>query len=74
MIAAVKGLPQEVLDMIEYREWSLRTREGVARFQELKGKSLPAIAIEGKLVFESRIPPGEDLIAAIQQADFGRTH
>jgi len=68
MVAAVKGLPQNILDRIEYREWSLRTREGVARFRELKGKSLPAVAIEGKLVFEAEIPPAEILIAAILTA------
>jgi hypothetical protein len=32
----------------------------------LKAKSLPALAIDGKLAFESMIPPGEDLIAAIE--------
>jgi hypothetical protein len=68
MVAAVKDLPQEVLEKIDYREWSLRTPEGVARFRELKAKSLPAVAIEGKLAFESMIPPGEDLVAAIESA------
>jgi hypothetical protein len=65
MVAAVKDLPQEILDEIEYRQWSLRTLEGVRRFQELGAKNLPSIAIEGALVFEAQIPPAEDLIAAI---------
>jgi hypothetical protein len=68
MIAAVKGLPQDILEEIEYREWSLRTAEGVARFAELKATSLPAVAIDGKLVFQCVIPPEEELIAAIQSA------
>jgi hypothetical protein len=68
MIAAVKDLPQEVLDKIVYEEWSLRTVEGVARFKELRAKSLPALAIDGKLVFECEIPPAEELIAAIERA------
>ena len=68
MIAAVKGLPPDVLRKIEYREWSLRTPEGAARFMELKARSLPAVAVEGKLVFESSIPPEEELISAIEQA------
>jgi len=73
MIAAVKALPQEVLERIQYKEWSLRTPAGIARFRELKAKSLPAVAIEGKLVFESEIPPAEDLIAAIEAPlTFGR--
>jgi hypothetical protein len=68
MIAAVKDLPQEVLDKIEYREWSLRTLEGAARFRELKARSLPSVAIQGKLAFECNIPPEEELITAIEAA------
>jgi len=68
MIAAVKGLPQEILEYVDYREWSLRTIEGVARFRELSARSLPSVAIEGKLVFESIIPAREELIAAIENA------
>ncbi|MEW6349492.1 MAG: hypothetical protein AB1646_10560 [Thermodesulfobacteriota bacterium] len=66
MVAAVKGLPQEVLGEIDCREWSLRTTEGVARFRELKAKTIPSIAIAGKLAFESVIPPADELIAAIE--------
>ena len=68
MIAAVKDLPQDVLDEIEYRVWSLRSVEGVARFKELKARSLPALAIDGQLVFQCEIPPEEELVAAIQRA------
>ena len=68
MIAAVKGLPQDILDDIEYREWSLRTVEGVARFAELKARSLPAVAIDGQIVCQCEIPPREELMAAIQSA------
>jgi hypothetical protein len=73
MVAAVKGLPQNVFEKIDYREWSLRTREGVTRFQQLSARSLPAIAIDGKLAFECNIPPAEDLIAAIEGASLRRT-
>ena len=72
MLAAVQGLPQEVLDRIEYREWSLRTLEGAARFRELKARSLPSVAIEGKLVFESNIPQEAELIAALEATPRGR--
>ncbi len=68
MVAAVKGLPQEILEKIDYREWSLRSLEGVARFRDLKARSLPCVAIEGRLVFQSEIPPEQDLIEAIEQA------
>ncbi|MGO8878392.1 MAG: hypothetical protein ACLPVO_13995 [Desulfomonilaceae bacterium] len=73
MIAAVTGLPQEILNQIEYREWSLRTLEGVSRFKELKVKSLPALAINGKLIYECLIPPTEDLIAVIENSMLERT-
>ncbi|MCX5872630.1 MAG: hypothetical protein NTY51_05250 [Deltaproteobacteria bacterium] len=73
MIAAVKGLPQEILENIDYCEWSLRTLEGVERFKELKAKSLPAVAIDGRLTYECIIPPAEDLIAAIENSRLGRT-
>jgi hypothetical protein len=68
MVAAVEDLPQAVLDKVDYKQWSLRTREGVARFRQLGAKSLPSVAIEGKLVFECNIPPADELIAAIENA------
>jgi len=68
MIAAVKALPREILEHVNYREWSLRTLEGVARFRELSARSLPSVAIEGKVAFESSIPATEELIAAIENA------
>jgi hypothetical protein len=68
MIAAVKALPQEILDRVEYRQYSLRTQEGVTRFRELKARSLAAVAIAGDLVFQSEIPPTEELISAIEKA------
>lgn len=69
MVAAVKDLPPEVWDKIDYHQWSLRTTDGVARFRELKATSLPSVAIADKLVFEANIPPAEELIAAIKAAE-----
>ena len=65
MMESIAALPDEVQDMIAYREWSIKTKEGVARFTELKGKVLPSICIEGDLVFESLIPQYEELIDAM---------
>ena len=62
MMESIAALPDEVQQMIDYREWSIKTREGVAKFTELKGKVLPSICIEGDLVFESIIPQYEELI------------
>lgn len=62
MMESIAALPDEVQDMIDYREWSIKTKEGIGKFMELKGKVLPSICIEGDLVFESIIPRYEELI------------
>lgn len=67
MLAAVADLPQDIKDKIDYHEWSLRNREGIEMFKKFKARSLPSIAIDGELCFESLIPTQEDLIKAITQ-------
>lgn len=62
MMEAIAALPDDVQAMIEYREWSIKNKEGIARFMALKGKVLPTICIEGDLVFPSIIPQYEELI------------
>ena len=61
MAKSVKDLPDETKKLIEIREWDMRTVEGNRRFLELKGKSLPSIALDGELVYESLIPGQEEL-------------
>ncbi|MFZ5650459.1 MAG: hypothetical protein ACOY4I_06360 [Bacillota bacterium] len=67
MAESVKVLPQEIQDIIEVYEWDMRTREGIKKFMELKAKSLPSVALNGKLVYEAIIPPQEELIASIRE-------
>lgn len=62
MTESIAALPSDVQEMIEYKEWSIKTKEGVGKFLELKGKVLPTICIERDLVFESLIPQYEELI------------
>ena len=62
MMESIAALPEEVQDMIEYTEWSIKNKEGIGKFMELKGRGLPTICIEGDLVFESIIPIYEELI------------
>ena len=45
----------------------MRTLEGVARFKDLKAKSLPSIALDDELIYESIIPMQEELIAEIEK-------
>lgn len=65
MMESIAALPPEIQGLIEYREWSIKTPSGVARFTALKGKVLPTICIEGDLVFQSIIPQYEELIDAL---------
>lgn len=62
MMESLAALPADVQELIEYKEWSIKTKEGLARFMAVKGKVLPTICIEGDLVFASRIPLYEELI------------
>ena len=67
MAESVKVLPDNIQEIIEVQEWDMRTREGVQRFRELKAKSLPSVALDGELVYESIIPMQEELIVEIEK-------
>ena len=67
MAEAVKVLPVPIQKIIEVYEWDMRTKEGIQRLRELKAKSLPSIALENELVFESVIPGQEELIDEIER-------
>ncbi len=62
MMESIAALPDDVQKMIEYREWSIKNKDGIGKFLELKGRVLPTICIERDLVFESIIPQYEELI------------
>jgi hypothetical protein len=65
MAQSVRDLPAELLDMIDVREWDMRTADAREYFMRKKVKKLPSIAIDGKLVFEALIPGRDALVAAI---------
>jgi hypothetical protein len=67
MTEAIAALPEDVQSMIGYREWSIKTKEGIGKFLELKGKVLPSICIQRDVVFESIIPQYEELIDAMAE-------
>ena len=56
MIETLDLLSPEVLELIERRQWTLRTREGVRAFGAFKGKTLPTLCVDGHKCFENRIP------------------
>jgi hypothetical protein len=67
MAESVRDLPDNIQNKIAAQEWEMRTLEGVARFKDLKAKSLPSIALDDELVYESIIPMQEELIAEIEK-------
>ena len=67
MTEAIAALPEDVQALIEYKEWSIKTKEGIGKFLELKGKVLPSICIQTDVVFESIIPQYEELIDAMAE-------
>jgi hypothetical protein len=62
MMESIAALPEDVQQIIAYKEWSIKTKDGIAMFTQLKGKVLPTICIETDLVFQSVIPQYEELI------------
>jgi hypothetical protein len=72
MAESVKVLPDNIQKIIAVQKWDMRTLEGVERFRELKAKSLPSVALDGELVYESIIPMQEELIAEIERRYRGK--
>ena len=62
MMESIAALPKDVQEMIEYKEWSIKNKDGIGKFLELQVKVLPTICIEKDCVFESIIPQYEELI------------
>ena len=62
MMESIAALPDDVQEMIEYKEWSIKNKDGIGKFMELGVKVLPSICIERDIVFPSIIPQYEELI------------
>ena len=67
MMESIAALPDDVQALIEYQEWSIKNKDSLKKFMELKGKVLPTICIENDRVFESIIPQYEELIDALAE-------
>ncbi len=65
MMESIAALPNDVQEMVLYKEWSIKSKDGIAMFTKLKGKVLPTVCIEEDLVFQSIIPQYEELIDAL---------
>ncbi len=66
MVEAVKKVVPEFEGIVEWREHSIKQLDAVTFMSALMVKNLPTICIDGKIVFVSKIPPRQELVAAIQ--------
>jgi uroporphyrinogen decarboxylase len=67
MVEAVKRIAPHFEGVVEWREHAIKKMEAVSFMSSLMVKNIPTICIDGKIVFVSKIPPGKDLISAIQK-------
>ena len=67
MVEAVQKIAPEFEDLVEWREHKIKYRESLVFMTSLLVKNVPTICIDGQITFVSRIPPKQELIAAIQQ-------
>ncbi|MFW6246046.1 MAG: uroporphyrinogen decarboxylase family protein [Tangfeifania sp.] len=67
MVEAVKRIAPHFEGVVEWREHAIKKMEAVSFMSSLMVKNIPTICIDGKIVFVSKIPPGKELISAIQK-------
>jgi len=67
MVDAVKRVAPEFEGIVEWREHKIKYRESLIFMTSLMVRNVPTICIDGEIVFVSRIPPRDELIAAIQK-------
>ncbi len=70
MVEAVKEIAPEFEGIVEWREHKIKYRESLVFMTSLMVKNIPTICIDGQIRFVSRIPPREELVAAIQKRIF----
>jgi len=67
MVEAVKKVTPYFEGLVEWREHTIKKMEGVSFMSSLMIRNIPTICIDGKIAFVSKIPPQNELIAAIQK-------
>lgn len=67
MVEAVKLIAPQFEGIVEWREHKIKYRESIAFMSSLMVRNIPTICIDGQITFVSRIPPREELVAAIQR-------
>ncbi len=67
MVESVKSIAPQFENIVEWREHKIKHTESVQFMTSLMVKNIPTICIDGQITFVSRIPPKEELLAAIQK-------
>ena len=67
MVDAVRKIAPEFDGIVEWREHKIKYRESLVFMTSLMVRNIPTICIDGQIEFVSRIPPRDELIAAIQK-------
>lgn len=63
----VEAVSPQFENIVEWREHKIKHSDSVQFMTSLMVKNIPTICIDGKITFVSRIPPKDELIAAIQK-------
>jgi uroporphyrinogen decarboxylase len=74
MVESVKSITPQFEGIVEWREHKIKHPDSVMFMSSLMVKNIPTICIDGKITFVSRIPPKEELIAAIQKRIIEKLH
>ena len=67
MVDAVRKVLPEFDGIVEMREHKIKYKEAIQFMSSLMVRNVPTICIDGQITFVSRIPPHNELIAAIQK-------
>jgi uroporphyrinogen decarboxylase len=67
MVDAVRKVAPEFEGIVEWREHKIKYRESIVFMTSLMVRNVPTICIDGQITFVSRIPPRDELLAAIQK-------
>ena len=67
MVDAVRKVAPQFEGIVEWREHKIKYRESLVFMTSLMVRNVPTICIDGRITFVSRIPPRDELIAAIQK-------
>ena len=67
MVDAVQKVAPEFEGIVVWREHKIKQRESLVFMTSLMVRNVPTICIDGEIRFVSRIPPRDQLIAAIQE-------